>query len=393
MKRVLAVAVIALAVAAVVSPGLAHTKRSFSEVTVARAELSGSAVVVTGTVSSSKAACRERRVVVSLVGSGTTVGRARSDDSGDFSVATTLDDGDARVKAKATRKVVRSTSSHLHVCRAATSDAAAVDGAAGVDVTALPVGDGRYSTSPQRGYVYSCQTSFNGGGASAQGPWFNGDGTWDMTKKATVDGSVSWPHELSVTLSGDSRVFSGNNLPEHPTGTFPVAQSDDAYQYDRNPNSVSEQDVAFTLDATPAVLGTPECAGGAVGYMLSGGYLFNGFDAGGRDAVAWEVQDGCDGHPQGTGVYHYHSVSSCAEDSTGEVHSELLGYAFDGFGIYGHLGVDGATLTNDDLDVCHGHTHSIEWDGDMESMYHYHATYEFPYTVGCFRGDAIRAAP
>ena len=39
-----------------------------------------------------------------------------------------------------------------------------------------------------------------------------------------------------------------------------------------------------------------------------------------------------------------------------------------------------------DLDECHGHTHQITWDGQEMSMYHYHATWDFPYTVGCMRG-------
>jgi hypothetical protein len=34
----------------------------------------------------------------------------------------------------------------------------------------------------------------------------------------------------------------------------------------------------------------------------------------------------------------------------------------------------------------------IEWDGQMVEMYHYHATHEFPYVVGCFHGEpAVRA--
>lgn len=389
MKRALVFALLASVAVFAASPGSAHTARFPADVTVAGAARTGTTVTVAGTVSSSKAACLDRKIVV-LTADGASIGSGRSDDSGAFSIEATLEDADSRLRAKATKEIVRSGSSHLHVCKAAASGAVAVDEGSDVDLTALPVGDGRYSASPKTGYIYSCQTSFNGGGASTQGPWFNGNGTWDMTKKATVDGSVSWPHELDVTLSGSSRVFSGNNLPSHPTGTFPVAQSDDAYQYDRNPNSITDQNVAFTLPAEPALLGTPECAGGTVGYMLSGGYLFNGFDARGKDAVAWEVQDACDGHPQATGVYHYHSLSSCSEGASDGAHSDLLGYAFDGFGIYGHFGVDGEVVTNDDLDVCHGHTHSIEWDGEPQSMYHYHATYEFPYSVGCFRGDAIR---
>ena len=39
-----------------------------------------------------------------------------------------------------------------------------------------------------------------------------------------------------------------------------------------------------------------------------------------------------------------------------------------------------------DLDECHGHTHEILWDGKRVVMYHYHATWDFPYTIGCLRG-------
>ena len=62
-----------------------------------------------------------------------------------------------------------------------------------VDTTHLPLGDGKISTSPKVGYVFSCQTQFNGGGASHSGNWINGDGTFDLSKKPTVDGSVTWP--------------------------------------------------------------------------------------------------------------------------------------------------------------------------------------------------------
>src|SRR4051794_12079647 len=90
--------------------------------------------------------------------------------------------------------------------------------------TRLPVGDGKYSsTTPKRGYVHSCQSSYNGGGAFRQGPWFNGDGTYDYTKKAIVEGHVTWPEaHVSFTTSGTSMTISGNDLPVGGfTGTFP----------------------------------------------------------------------------------------------------------------------------------------------------------------------------
>jgi hypothetical protein len=124
-----------------------------------------------------------------------------------------------------------------------------------------------------------------------------------------------------------------------------------------------------------------------VGILLSGSVLFSALDAPGRDAVAHETQDKCQGHPQISGVYHYHSLSSCVRDEVDRTgHSKLVGYALDGFGIFGHKGEAGARLTSADLDECHGHTHEIDWDGKRVVMYHYHATWDFPYTVGCFRG-------
>jgi len=219
----------------------------------------------------------------------------------------------------------------------------------------------------------------------------NGDGTWDATKKTVVDGSVTWPHSFTISIQGDQRIFTGNDLPDHPTGIYPISPSDDAYTYDRNPNSIREQSVTLSLPANPVVAAQPTCVGGEVGILLSGVVLFNAFDADGRDAPAHEVQDNCNGHPQVSGFYHYHNLSDCLEDNaTG--HSALIGYAFDGFGIYGYYGEDGDELTNTDLDECHGHTHVTEWDGQFVEMYHYHATHEFPYVVGCFKGTpAVRA--
>ncbi|HRW38434.1 MAG: YHYH protein [Acidimicrobiales bacterium] len=259
-----------------------------------------------------------------------------------------------------------------------------------VDVTHLPVGDGRWTTTPEAGYLYTCRTTFDGGGAQQRGPWFNDDGTtWDATKKGVVDGEVAWDHQFTTEVAGDVRRFVGNDLPDHTTGEFPIGADDDVRAYDANPNSISEQVLSIEVPATPTVADQPTCLRGEVGVTLTGAAIFDAFDAGGRDAVAWEAQDHCQGHPQERGAYHYHSLTTCIADP-GTGHSNLLGYAYDGFGIYGLRGEDGEELTDADLDECHGHTHTITWDGEQVEMYHYHATREFPYTVGCFRGTPIQ---
>src|SRR5258706_12340109 len=178
-----------------------------------------------------------------------------------------------------------------------------------VDVTHLEVGDGKYSTSPQVGYVYTCQTQFGGsGGAGSPGNWLNGDGTWDATKKAVVDGSITWPSSFTVSVQGAQRVFAGNDLPDHPTGNFPISSSDDAYAYDRNPNSIKQQSITLSLPANPVAATQPNCIGGGVGGMLLGGVFFFWFDAGGGGAPAPESEGGGDWDPPKNQGFYYHKL-------------------------------------------------------------------------------------
>ena len=112
------------------------------------------------------------------------------------------------------------------------------------------------------------------------------------------------------------------------------------------------------------------------------------------DAVDAEghTTDQCGGHAAPSGHYHIHSglkihgainrtTCSLPVDSNGE-HSKLLGWAFDGFGVYGEFSENGAVPT--DLDACSGHTHYI----DGTSIYHYHLPHvdKYPWTIGCFKG-------
>lgn len=119
---------------------------------------------------------------------------------------------------------------------------------------------------------------------------------------------------------------------------------------------------------------------GAIGVMNSGVVLFNALDGTCKDAVAHEIQDSCNGHPERQGEYHYHNLSKCIASQNTSRSTKLVGYAFDGFGIYEEFDNNGKRLKNADLDVCHGR----DWDGQNKSMYHYVATDEYPYTIGCY---------
>ena len=110
------------------------------------------------------------------------------------------------------------------------------------------------------------------------------------------------------------------------------------------------------------------------------------------DAVQSEGQstDACAGHGGPGGNYHIHSglgINTTAQrvacglpPDTPDNHSVLLGWMFDGIGLYGRYSQNGIVPTQ--LDSCNGHTHLI--DGVL--TYHYHIPDGFPWTVGCFKG-------
>lgn len=253
----------------------------------------------------------------------------------------------------------------------------------------LPLGDGKVSTTPMAGYLMSCLQRWRPGPVHG-GPWINGD-EWDPSEKPVVEGQVNWPtHFISITTRGGERIIRANNLPDHPTGIFPIAQTDPVWRYDHNPNSIRPQHILLRLPMHPQVAPTASCVPmGMIGFTTDGVAIYSAVDNGGVDAVAHEVQDSCNGHPQHDGQYHYHGPSPCMPN---EMTSGLVGYALDGFGIYGMINPGTGKKYHDaDLDACHGLTGPVMWNGHMVDIYHYVLTDEYPYTIGCFRGTPVKA--
>lgn len=257
-------------------------------------------------------------------------------------------------------------------------------------VASLPLGDGLYALTPKVGYVMSCQTSWSKT-VLHDGPWIQGS-LWYPSEKVSVAGSVSWlAAQTLVSVSGTTMTITSNNLPDpsvQTTGIFPIQSTDPAYQYDTNPNAIQAQTIQITLPTDPVVAATPTCVPmGMIGFTTDGVAIYDALDASGHDAVAHEVQDHCGGHPEKTGQYHFHGPSSCMPNETT---SGLVGYALDGFGIYGERDLaSGQILHTSDLDACHGTTSAVMWHGSLVTMYHYVLTAEYPYTIGCFKGAPV----
>ena len=259
---------------------------------------------------------------------------------------------------------------------------------AAVNLAALTLGTGKSSSTPKVGYLDRCGGTPSGGPPVFTPPWVNtARGTWNAKTKAAVQGTVIRKATFTATHTGSNEVLTGNGLPAR-SGTFPVAQSDPAFAYNPDEGSITAHAIKLTLPYNPKLNTQPRCEAGTVGIAVDGIPILDGFDAGGNDAGGVETQDTCHGHPNNFAGYHYHSLSPCLLSTTARTHSTQVGWALDGFGIYVEYNSKGQLLTNSNLDVCHGRTSAVLWHGKTVSVYHYDMTFEFPFTVGCFRGTA-----
>ncbi len=236
-------------------------------------------------------------------------------------------------------------------------------------------------------------------------------------------------NRVSITVRGPYRYISCNGIPDHRTGPFPNAH---------NPNSIREQHYEFRVPAHPRQSEQPRAFGlGKFGVAVNGvpfdpgaAEFWNGNPRSGWqfEAMRGRIDLGLDqnnAHVQPNGAYHYHGipVGLMKNLTDGENQMTLIGWAGDGFPIYGPLGYRKAddsasgvrimkssyrvkrgtrptepgglydgTFTNDfeyvagsgDLDECNGRVGvTPEFP---EGTYHYYVTDSFPYIPRQFKG-------
>ncbi len=260
----------------------------------------------------------------------------------------------------------------------------------GPDCTKLRLGDNYHTTAlPQNGYLYSCNEKNPNapGSTGSKLTWISFvENVWDFLKKPWLPEGTFSPGNgvYSETLSIENRQININNLPvDGKIGDWPMINYPALTVIDRNPGIPIASSSSFTYSVRPSEAPSPTCVPlGAIGVTKNGVVIYHAADARGNDAVAHEIVDIFGGHPARTN-YHYHFIPERLDnESLEDGHSGLVGYINDGFPIYGYKGEGGIEMSNDDLDVCHGHNHG-------ELGYHYHATLEYPYTVGCYKGTSV----
>ncbi len=224
------------------------------------------------------------------------------------------------------------------------------------------------------------------GGSSSKGArnyYYNDAGRWvDLFSYHLLDSNKDGIPNLRLSHDSTHLIIRSQGYPNHPTAIFPNSG---------NPTTIRVQDFTFRLPLVPKKSGViTRLPMGPVGMALNGVVFFNPFEMAGLNAVEGYDEvwlDACCGHPQQTGVYHYHKYPTCVKSpfkDTGAGHSPIIGFAFDGFPVYGPYESEGTRameLTNERaLDACNGHE-------DEQRGYHYHVTpNRFPYILGGYAG-------
>lgn len=240
--------------------------------------------------------------------------------------------------------------------------------------------------------------------------------------------STAFDARLQVMLEGDRCEFSSNAIPNH--------DFNDGQRAFANP--VAEQSNTYSIPATPEIAteSTP------LSLTIDNAILLNGVKVDLLAAACFGVGDervGCNdpeqpwrfdpmhipngfrvdshnAHTQPDGTYHYHGLPNALYREDSDTGSPVVGFAADGFPIYGSVIDEGDGVRNaqssyrlktgarptgdgqpggdyngtyrDDYEFVEGLGVLDECNGRMlEGQYRYHLTDSYPYVIGCFRGQ------
>lgn len=245
---------------------------------------------------------------------------------------------------------------------------------------------------------------------------------------ATVCAQDGSSYSYTEAVSGSVRTIVTNHCPNHP-------------YYNLNPNVAVDSSTTYTIPASPTYVGAASdsslssafidlsAKGGAVGVFFNGAMLYSPY-GGPTYGTASSFQtsatyaegntfDQCGCHASSTTSpsYHCHVPPTCLMRQLGQTdtaHSPQIGWAFDGFPVYGPRGPSGTMMQTctqtggtygSDVctDYCGGHYNA---DGSVDSfVYRYYTLGDyndgtscdepgcpspgaeyFPFSTICFRG-------
>lgn len=199
---------------------------------------------------------------------------------------------------------------------------------------------------------------------------------------ASVD-EAGFSDSVTVTCSDTHATLTSDTYPDHEMMTGIVGTNEQV-------PVPAEYGAPILLE--PELSGTPLTRDAALGVAVNGVPIYD-YTGGGEmseadlahhqaqhDTLQTGQLDVCGGHAGRGDDYHYHVAPTCMiEQMENAGPDAIIGWAFDGFPIYGDTNPDGSIIAEGVLDVCNG-------QADDTFGYRYHTSQDAPYIVQCLMG-------
>jgi hypothetical protein len=243
---------------------------------------------------------------------------------------------------------------------------------------------------------------------------------------------VHWTSNVAVSYANGSWTFRSEGLPasnfvatNYAVPSKPLAVSASGASIHSSASVLTDQNYDYTLPITPEYSKTTTVTNqGPIGVLLDGAALYNPYEANHStvatvdnfvataNGVSASFLDDCDGHPGPGGEYHYHGLPTCLvayatgstervasvtstsgattahvnEDNAAAKKPVILGFAFDGYGIYDNVAMNGSTIPVSALDACNGIFSPVP--GYPHGVYHYvlENVKGARSSIGCYHG-------
>lgn len=204
----------------------------------------------------------------------------------------------------------------------------------------------------------------------------------EQIKNSVADAGFS--DKVSVTCESARVIIASDTYPDHEKMTGIVGT---------NEQTAVPADYAGPIPLSPILGTTPVTRDAALAVAVNGVPIFDytgGGEMGQSDLQHYQAQhdtlqtqqlDVCGGHAGRGDDYHYHVKPTCMiADMKNAGDDAIIGWAFDGFPIFGDNNPDGSAIGPVDLDVCNGQP-------DSTYGYRYHTSEEAPYIIQCLMGE------
>lgn len=170
---------------------------------------------------------------------------------------------------------------------------------------------------------------------------------------------------VTLTKMTDRIRIASDGQPDHPSNYF--AATSPCYEAYTpafpDPNHITAQQLQIDVPLAPDT-GNTTMGLGPVGVAIDGAAIFDNQAAPGDDIFTEaESFDRCGGHPQMSGMFHYHGEPYAISSDD----DHLIGVLRDGYFVYGRRDADGSMPT---LDAQGGHVGTTP--DSTTPVYHYH---------------------